>query len=344
MDAQTLNTDEAAASFDLQAFTDEYLLPWGTNIGFALLILISGMILSKWIVKLVCRGMRRAKIDDMLVDFVTSLLKWALYFVFIIAALNRLGVPTTSFIAVLGAAGLAIGLALKDSLQNFAAGVMLIIFRPFKTGDSIQAGGAEGVVENVHIFSTTMRTPDNREIILPNGDIFGGKIVNNNARDTRRIDLIIGVGYDDDLRKAKQVLEGVVAMEDRLLKGLSRSCRRARSFQRRYSGAPVGQTSDYFATKCALTENIKLALDDASISIPFPQMDLHLSRSPGLKRCFEDGVNPPAYPNARINPTSSARASKTFVFRFSRRVSTALTRWLSSSMLREFASKRVPSS
>ena len=292
MDAQTLNTDEAAASFDLQAFTDEYLLPWGTNIGFALLILIAGMILSKWIVKLVCRGMRRAKIDDMLVDFVTSLLKWALYFVFIIAALNRLGVPTTSFIAVLGAAGLAIGLALKDSLQNFAAGVMLIIFRPFKTGDSIQAGGAEGVVENVHIFSTTMRTPDNREIILPNGDIFGGKIVNNNARDTRRIDLIIGVGYDDDLRKAKQVLEGVVAMEDRLLKepepliavgelGASSVDILVR---------PWVKTSDYFATKCALTENIKLALDDAGISIPFPQMDLHLNQdAPGLSDALKMG-------------------------------------------------------
>lgn len=292
MDAQTLNTDEAAASFDLQAFTDEYLLPWGTNIGFALLILISGIILSKWIVKLVCRGMRRAKIDDMLVDFVTSLLKWALYFVFIIAALNRLGVPTTSFIAVLGAAGLAIGLALKDSLQNFAAGVMLIIFRPFNTGDSIQAGGAEGVVENVHIFSTTMRTPDNREIILPNGDIFGGKIVNNNARDTRRIDLVIGVGYDDDLRKAKQVLEGVVAMEDRLLKDpeplIAVGELGASSVD--ILVRPWVKTSDYFATKCALTENIKLALDDAGISIPFPQMDLHLNQdAPGLSDALKMG-------------------------------------------------------
>lgn len=292
MDAQTLNTDEAAASFDLQAFTDEYLLPWGTNIGFALLILISGIILSKWIVRLVCRGMRRAKIDDMLVDFVTSLLKWALYFVFIIAALNRLGVPTTSFIAVLGAAGLAIGLALKDSLQNFAAGVMLIIFRPFKTGDSIQAGGAEGVVENVHIFSTTMRTPDNREIILPNGDIFGGKIVNNNARDTRRIDLVIGVGYDDDLRKAKQVLEGVVAMEDRLLKDpeplIAVGELGASSVD--ILVRPWVKTSDYFATKCALTENIKLALDDAGISIPFPQMDLHLNQdAPGLSDALKMG-------------------------------------------------------
>ncbi len=292
MDAQALQTDEAAASFDLQAFTDDYLVPWGTNIGFALLILISGIILSKWFVKLVCRGMRRAKIDDMLVDFVTSLLKWALYFVFIIAALNRLGVPTTSFIAVLGAAGLAIGLALKDSLQNFAAGVMLIIFRPFKTGDFIQAGGAEGVVENVHIFSTTMRTPDNREIILPNGDIFGGKIVNNNARGTRRIDLVIGVGYDDDLRKAKQVLEGVLALEERLLKDpeplIAVGELGASSVD--ILVRPWVKTTDYFATKCALTENIKLALDDAGISIPFPQMDLHLNQdAPGLSDALKMG-------------------------------------------------------
>ena len=292
MDAQALQTDEAAASFDLQAFTDDYLVPWGTNIGFALLILISGIILSKWFVKLVCRGMRRAKIDDMLVDFVTSLLKWALYFVFIIAALIRLGVPTTSFIAVLGAAGLAIGLALKDSLQNFAAGVMLIIFRPFKTGDFIQAGGAEGVVENVHIFSTTMRTPDNREIILPNGDIFGGKIVNNNARGTRRIDLVIGVGYDDDLRKAKQVLEGVLALEERLLKDpeplIAVGELGASSVD--ILVRPWVKTTDYFATKCALTENIKLALDDAGISIPFPQMDLHLNQdAPGLSDAMKMG-------------------------------------------------------
>ena len=292
MDAQALQTDEAAASFDLQAFTDDYLVPWGTNIGFALLILISGIILSKWFVKLVCRGMRRAKIDDMLVDFVTSLLKWALYFVFVIAALNRLGVPTTSFIAVLGAAGLAIGLALKDSLQNFAAGVMLIIFRPFKTGDFIQAGGAEGVVENVHIFSTTMRTPDNREIILPNGDIFGGKIVNNNARGTRRIDLVIGVGYDDDLRKAKQVLEGVLALEERLLKDpeplIAVGELGASSVD--ILVRPWVKTTDYFATKCALTENIKLALDDAGISIPFPQMDLHLNQdAPGLSDALKMG-------------------------------------------------------
>jgi len=292
MNAKDLSAADTATSFDLQAFTDDYLVPWGTNIGFALIIFIAGIIISKWVVKLVCRGMRHAKVDDILVDFVTSLLKWVLYFVFIIAALNQLGVPTISFITVLGAAGLAIGLALKDSLQNFAAGVMLIMFRPFNTGDFIEVGGAEGVVEEVHIFSTTMRTADNREIVLPNSDIFSGKIVNNDARDTRRIDLVIGIGYDDDLRQAKKILEGVLAEEDRLLKDpeplIAVGELGASSVD--ILVRPWVKTSDFFATKCALTENIKLALDDAGISIPFPQMDVHLNQdAPGFSDALKMG-------------------------------------------------------
>ena len=292
MDAKEISNTETATSFDLQAFSDDYLVPWGTNIGFALIIFIAGIIISKWVVKLVGRGMRHAKVDDMLVDFITSLLKWALYFVVIIAALNKVGVPTTSFVAVLGAAGLAVGLALKDSLQNFAAGVMLIMFRPFKTGDFIEAGGASGVVEDVHIFSTIMRTADNREIVLPNGDIFSGKIINNNARDTRRIDLVIGIGYDDDLREAKKILERVISEEERILPdpeplvavgelGASSVDILVR---------PWVKTSDFFPTKCALTENIKLALDEAGISIPFPQMDVHVNpEAPGLSDALKMG-------------------------------------------------------
>ena len=283
-------TAEKMTSFDYKALTEQYLIPWGVNIGFALLILIIGIMISKWIVNLVCRGMRHAKFDDMLIDFVTSLLKWSLYFIFIIAALNRLGVPTTSFIAVLGAAGLAIGLALKDSLQNFAAGVMLIMFRPFKTGDSIEAGGASGVVEDVQIFSTTMRTADNREIVLPNGDIFSGKITNNSARDTRRIDLVVAIGYNDDLREAKRTLEQVINEEKRILSDpeplVAVGELNASSVD--ILVRPWVKTSDFFATKCALTENIKLALDDSGISMPFPQMDIHVNQansspSDGLK-------------------------------------------------------------
>ena len=275
-------TAEKMTPFDYEGLTEQYLIPWGANIGFALLILIVGIIVSKWIVNLARHGMRHAKFDDMLIDFVTSLLKWLLYFIFIIASLNRLGVPTTSFIAVLGAAGLAIGLALKDSLQNFAAGVMLIMFRPFKTGDSIEAGGASGVVEDVQIFSTTMRTADNREIVLPNGDIFSCKITNNSARDTRRIDLVVAIGYNDDLREAKRTLEQVINAEDRILAepeplvavgelGASSVDILVR---------PWVKTPDFFAAKCALTENIKLALDDAGISMPFPQMDIHVDQDP----------------------------------------------------------------
>ncbi len=281
-----------SSPFEFSTFTQEHLIDWGSKIGSALLILVVGILASKWIVRLIGRGMRHAKVDDMLVDFVTSLLKWTLYFVVIIAALTSLGVPTTSFIAVLGAAGLAIGLALKDSLQNFAAGVMLIMFRPFKTGDFIEAGGAEGVVEDVHIFSTTMRTADNREIILPNGDIFSGKIVNNNARDTRRIDLVIGVGYNDDLREAKKILEKVISEEERILKDpepmIAVGELGASSVD--ILVRPWVKTSDFFATKCALTENIKLALDDAGISIPFPQMDVHVNQdAPGLSDALKMG-------------------------------------------------------
>ena len=170
---------------------------------------------------------------------------------------------------------------MQDILGNFASGVMLILFRPFRTGDFVKVADAEGVVEEIRIFSTTMRSPDNQELIVPNGDIFNGTITNVTARETRRIDLVIGIGYDDDLRKAKEILESVVKSEERVLEepapfiaigelGASSVDIYVR---------PWTKTSDYFAVKCELTERIKLALDDAGISIPYPQMDLHMDRT-----------------------------------------------------------------
>ncbi len=263
---------------DPQVLMTEYVIPWGTNLVFAVLIFLVGRLVSKWIIAITRKGLERSKLDLMLINFVASILGWVLLVVVLVAALDQLGVDTTSFIAILGAAGIAVGLALKDSLQNFASGVMLILFRPFQAGDFIEAGGAEGVVEEIRIFSTTMRTPDNREVTVPNGDIFGGLIINNNARETRRIDLVIGVGYDDDLRLARQVLERVLAEDERVLAdpepfvavgelGASSVDILVR---------PWVKTADYFATKCDLTEKIKLALDDAGLSIPYPQMDVHL--------------------------------------------------------------------
>lgn len=256
----------------------EYVVPWGTNILFALIILIVGVLVSKWVVSLVGKALGKSRLDSMLIGFLKNILRWVLLLFVFVAALDQLGVDTTSFIAVLGAAGLAVGLALKDSLQNFSSGVMLIIFRPFKAGDYVEAGGTAGVVEEVRIFSTQMRTPDNRAVIVPNGEIYSGVITNVTAKPERRIDLVVGIGYDDDLREAKRILESIVTADERVLEDpaplVAVSELGASSVD--LLVRPWTKTSDYFATKCDLTEKIKLALDEAGISIPFPQMDIHV--------------------------------------------------------------------
>ncbi|HCC80549.1 MAG TPA: mechanosensitive ion channel protein MscS, partial [Methylophaga sp.] len=163
-----------------------------------------------WLVKLSRKIMVRANIDPILINFSSSIINILLLLFVLIAALDQLGVNTTSMIAVLGAAGLAVGLALKDSLQNFAAGVMLIMYRPFRIGHFVEVAGVLGIVEQITIFNTVMRTPDNREVIVPNGNIYAGVITNYSARDTRRIDMVFGIGYDDDLLKAKQIITDIV--------------------------------------------------------------------------------------------------------------------------------------
>lgn len=267
------------SKIDLEKIFVEYVIPWGTNFIFAIAIFLIGSLVAKWVVRLVGKALGKSKLDVMLIGFLTNILRWVLLLVVIIAALDQLRVDTTSFIAILGAAGLAVGLALKDSLQNFASGVLLILFRPFRIGDFIEAAGTAGVVEEIKIFSTMLRTPDNREVIVPNGDIYSGNIVNNNAKENRRIDLVIGIGYDDDLREAKKILEGIVTSDDRVLEDpaplIAVGELGASSVD--ILVRPWVKTSDFFSTKCDLTERIKLALDDAGISIPYPQMDLHIN-------------------------------------------------------------------
>ena len=266
---------------DFEKIFVDYVIPWGTKVLFALLIFFIGSIVSKIFVRIIKKALGRSKLDEMLIRFITNILRWVFMLIVVIAALDQLEVDTTSFIALLGAAGLAVGLALKDSLQNFASGVMLILFRPFKAGDFIEAGGAEGVVEEIRIFSTLMRTPDNREVIVPNGDIFTGTITNNNARETRRIDLVIGVGYEDDLRKTKEILEGILNSDERILDDPAPfiAVGELGGSSVDFLVRPWVKTSDYFATKCDLLERIKNALDDAGISIPYPQMDIHMNRT-----------------------------------------------------------------
>lgn len=266
-------------NFDIEPLINDYALPWGINIVMALAIFIIGRWIARMLVGLISRLMNKAGVDPILVGFVASIAHAVLLLFIIIAALDRLGVDTTSFIALIGAAGLAVGLALQGSLQNFAAGVLLIIFRPFKVGDAIEAAGTAGVVEEIGIFSTRMKTGDNREIIVPNGSIYGGNITNNAAHDTRRIDMVFGIGYDDDLKKAREIIQSVINADERILKDPAPlvAVGELASASVNFNVRPWVATADYWAVRFDLNEKIKLAFDAAGISIPYPQMDIHIN-------------------------------------------------------------------
>ena len=255
-----------------------YIIPWGLNLIMALVIFIIGRWLAKSIRNIVKRLMNKAEMDEILTNFVGNMLYFALLIVVIIAALDQLGINTTSVMAIFAAAGLAVGLALKDSLSNFAAGVMLVMFKPFKAGDLIEAAGITGVVEQLRIFSTVMRTGDNREITVPNNQIFGGTIVNFSARDTRRIDMTFGIGYGDDIRQAKSLINEAMGEDERILKDpkpvilLMELADSSINFAVR----PWVNSADYWVVRSDLMERVKEKFDANGISIPYPQQDLHL--------------------------------------------------------------------
>lgn len=240
----------------------------------ALLIFLIGKWITNRIVSVLGRILRKVKgMDETLIRFLENIVYYALIIVVILTALGKLGVETTSFLAILGAAGLAIGLALKDSLGNFASGVMIILFKPFKVGDSVTAGGATGTVKEVGIFSSIFTTPDNQKIIVPNGAITKGSITNINAYDTRRIDLIIGIDYKDDIRKAKEVLTTVINSHEKVLKekpiGIVVSELAESSVN--FTINVWVKTSDFSEVKFYLLENIKLSFDKEGITIPTPK-------------------------------------------------------------------------
>jgi small conductance mechanosensitive channel len=252
-------------------------MDWIVNIIFATAIVVIGRMAVKWIVKLLRKLMVRSDLDSILVNFAGSIANAVLLLLVFIAALDQLGVDTTSLIALLGAAGLAVGLALQGSLQNFAAGVMMTVFRPFKIGDFIDAGGVTGIVEHMAIFSTTLKTVDNREIIIPNGQIYAGAITNFSARDTRRIDMVFGIGYDDDMLTAKQIMEEILQKHELILadpKPVVAVAELADSSVN-FNVRPWVKSDDYWDVRSDLIEKIKLAFDKNGISIPYPQMDIH---------------------------------------------------------------------
>lgn len=255
-----------------------YVTEYGLKVVVALLVLIVGKWLAGMVRKAVRRGMERGKVDPTLIGFLSNIVFYLLMVAVVIAAVSQVGIQTTSFVAVLGAAGLAVGLALQGSLSNFASGVLIILFRPFKVGDFVEAGGVSGTVDEIGILATQMRTPDNKGVTVPNSQIMGAHIVNFNAFDTRRCDMSFGIGYQDDIDRAKAILADIVAKDPRCLTdpaptlavgALGESsvdilCR------------PWVKASDYWGVYWDMQETVKKRFDAEGISIPFPQRDVHL--------------------------------------------------------------------
>ncbi len=253
-------------------------LEFGKNLAIAIVIFFVG----KWVVALIVRGIRsvmqKAELDKTLETFVANLVRMLLMLFVVIAAINQLGVNTASLIALVGAAGLAVGLALQGSLSNFASGVLIVMFRPYKVGDFIEGAGISGVVESVQILTTVLKTGDNKQVIVPNSQIMSGIITNYSANDTRRVDLTVGVSYDDDLDKVREELTRLVDADERILKdpactiAVSELADSSVNFVVR----PWVKTSDYWGVHFDLTERIKKRFDEVGISFPFPQQDVHL--------------------------------------------------------------------
>jgi len=251
---------------------------YGLKVIAAVIVFVVGRWVAKGLTKFAEKLMNRRQVDPTIISFVTHLTYIALLIFVVLAALGQLGIQTTSFIAVIGAAGLAIGLALQGSLANFAAGFLMLIFRPFKVGDYIEGAGTAGTVEAIQIFTTQLRTPDNKTVIIPNGALTADNIINYSTKGTRRIDLVFGIGYGDDIDHAKNVIMEVLDKEERILEdpattiGVIELADSSVNFAVR----PWVRADDYWSVYFNLTENIKKSFDSRGISIPFPQRDVHM--------------------------------------------------------------------
>jgi small conductance mechanosensitive channel len=254
------------------------LTVYGLRVIAAVVIFIVGRWVAKGVANVIKRIMLKSKVDETLVSFVRNLSYIALLAFVVIAALNQLGIQTASFIAVLGAAGLAVGLALQGSLGNFAAGVLMIIFKPFKVGDFIEGAGVAGTVEQIEIFTTQLKTPDNKTIIIPNAKLTGDNITNFTIKGTRRVDFVFGIGYGDDIDKARAIIKEIIDQDERVMKEpepvivVSELGDSSVNFTVR-AWTTVG---DYWSFYFDTVENVKKQFDAQGVSIPFPQRDVHI--------------------------------------------------------------------
>jgi small conductance mechanosensitive channel len=251
---------------------ESFFVKYGPGVLSALLVLIIGLFIIKMIVKLAKKVMQKSNVDLTLQKFLGNLLSWALKILLIVTVITQLGVETTSFAAILGAAGLAVGLALQGSLANFAGGVLIMIFKPFKIGDLVEAQGEIGVVKEIEIFTTKLTGLSNKEIIIPNASLSNGNIVNYSTEGTRRVDLVIGVSYDADIKQTKEVLMNVLTSNPKVLKDPAPAVTVSELADSSVNFAvrPWCNTEHYWDVYFEATENIKLALDQANIEIPYP--------------------------------------------------------------------------
>jgi len=275
-----------ADPFDVPAMLHR-LADWAVGFAPSLIGAAITLVVGVWVAKLVTRGLRtlmaRGKVDESLAQFLSGLAYYGLLALVFIAAAGKLGVETTSFVALLGAVGLAVGFALQGSLGNLAAGVMILLFRPFRVGDVVEAAGQVGAVREIGVFATTLATVDNRKVIIPNASITGGSIVNATAHETRRIDLLFGIGYGDDLRKARATILRVVGGEPRVLADPAPNVVVAALGDSSVQLKLLAwvKTPDFLSTQAALIEQVKLAFDQDGITIPFPQREIRLLGQPG---------------------------------------------------------------
>ena len=264
----------------IQTFANDNLMPYAWNIIAALVIFIVG----KWVVSKLAHWVNRMldkRVDATVSKFLGNIVHIILFAFVIIAALDQLGVETTSLVAILGAAGLAVGLALKDSLGNFAAGVMIILFKPFRVGHYVEVAGIGGTVKEIKIHATILGSPDNKVITVPNGAIMADNIINYSEMATRRVDMVFGVSYDADLSVVKNILQEILAADERVLKDPAPNIvvGELADSSVNFLCRPWVNSADYWPVLWSTTETVKRRFDEAGIGIPFPQMDVHLDKS-----------------------------------------------------------------
>ncbi|AUI86988.1 mechanosensitive ion channel protein [Vibrio azureus] len=258
----------------------DLIVQYGVNIISAILILFIGNIIVKAIAGSVAKVLEKKNMDKAVVEFVHGLVRYLLFVIVLIAALGRLGVQTASVVAIIGAAGLAVGLALQGSLSNFAAGVLIVAFRPFKSGDYVEVGGTAGTVDSIQIFQTVLKSPDNKMIVVPNSAVIGGAITNYSRHDTRRVDMMIGVSYNADLQKTQQIIRETLEKDPRILKDpdMTIGVVELADSSVNIVVRPWCKTGDYWGVHFDSTQALKEALDAAGIEIPYPQMDVHVNK------------------------------------------------------------------